>query len=80
MPGVLHMVSGIRMTNHLHRNGHTSERGIGLQNLPDALQNEVAFEVPVKVVHELKRSRSIEHQRKSATGAGGPFPFRDNAS
>src|SRR2546429_4493220 len=39
---------------------------IGLQNLPDALENEVALEVPVEIVHEFEAVEVHEHQRKRA--------------
>src|SRR5207302_1708274 len=55
---------------------HIGAPAIGFQNLPDALQNEVAFEVPVKVVHEFEAVEVHEHQRKGAAGSSGPLPFR----
>src|SRR5258708_38972459 len=49
---------------------------IGLQDLPDALEHEVAFEVPVEIVHKLEAVEVHEHERKGASGASGAFPFR----
>src|SRR5256884_1819616 len=48
---------------------------IGLQNLPDALENEVALEVPVEIVHEFEAVEVHEHQGKRAPGSSGPLPF-----
>ena len=55
---------------------HIGAPAIGFQNLPDALQNKVAFEVPVKIVNEFEAVEVHEHQRKRAASASGPFPFR----
>src|SRR5256885_15936436 len=49
---------------------------IGLQDLPDALQDEVAFEVPVEIVYEFEPVEVHKHQRKGAAGSSGPLPFR----
>src|SRR6266478_6887143 len=48
---------------------------IGLQNLPDALENEVALEMPVEIVHKFEAVEVHEHQRKRAAGSSGPLPF-----
>src|SRR6266478_8646804 len=49
---------------------------IGLQNLPDALQNEVAFEVTIEIVHEFEAVEVHKHKSKRAAGTSGTFPFR----
>jgi len=76
-PGVLHI--GFRHQNDKLISTVTGlphrTPALGLQNLPDALQNEVAFEVPVKSF-TIEAVEVHEHQRKSATGAGGPFHSR----
>src|SRR5712664_2566350 len=49
---------------------------IGLQDLPNALENQVALKVPVEIVHKLEAVQVHERQRKGAAGASGPLPFR----
>src|SRR5713226_8567363 len=49
---------------------------IGLQDLPDALENQVALEVPVEIVYELEAVEVHEHQRKGAAGSSGSLPLR----
>jgi len=49
---------------------------ISFQNLPDALENQVAFEVPVEIVDELEAVEVHEHQCKGASSPGGALPFR----
>src|SRR2546427_9658622 len=45
----------------------------GLQEPPHALQDEVAFEVPVEIVHKLEAVDGHAQQAKGAAGPGGPF-------
>src|SRR5262245_56505106 len=49
---------------------------IGLENLPDALENEVAFEVTVEIVDEFEAVQVHEHESKRPARARGTFPFR----
>src|SRR6266852_1945302 len=49
---------------------------IGLQNLSHALQNEIAFKVPVEIVYKFEAVEVHEHQRKGAASAGRTLPFR----
>src|SRR5258708_28206672 len=49
---------------------------IGLQNLSHALQNEIAFKVPVEIIYEFEAVEVHEHQRKGTAGAGRTLPFR----
>ena len=46
-----------------------------LEDVADALQNHVAFEVAVKIVHELEAVEVHQHQRERPVGARGAFPF-----
>src|SRR6202521_6077233 len=48
---------------------------IGLQDLPDALENEVALKVPVEIVYEFEAVEVHEHQGKRAPRSSGPLPF-----
>src|SRR5260370_37552124 len=49
---------------------------IGLQNLSHALQNEIAFKVPVEIVHEFEAVQVQWHKRKGAASPGRTLPFR----
>src|SRR6267154_2202212 len=49
---------------------------IGLQNLSHALQNKIAFKVPVEIVYKFEAVEVHEHQRKGAAGSGRTLPFR----
>ncbi len=44
--------------------------------MANALQHHVAFQVSVKIVHELKAVQIHQHQRKRPPCASGPFPLR----
>ena len=78
MPRVLHI--GFRHQNDKLISAvarhHIGATAIGLQNMPDTLENEVAFEVPVKIVHEFEAVEVHEHQGKGAASSSGPLPFR----
>src|SRR5207245_9918277 len=52
---------------------HVGAPAIGLQDLPDALQNEVAFEVSVEIVHEFEAVEVHEPQRKAPAGSSPPL-------
>src|SRR5215470_8974824 len=49
---------------------------VGLENLADALENEVAFEVTVKIVDEFEAVQVHEYESKGAARARGTLPFR----
>src|SRR2546429_9409635 len=49
---------------------------VGLQNLTDTLENEVPFQVAVKVVDEFEAVQIHEHQREGTARARGTLPFR----
>ena len=48
---------------------HVGTPAILLKNMADALQHHVAFEVPVKIVHEFEAVEVHQHQRKRTIGA-----------
>src|SRR5258708_30097671 len=48
---------------------------IGFENLADALENEVAFEVAVKIVNELEAIEVHQDQSERTAGAGRALPF-----
>ena len=54
---------------------HIGAAAIGFENLTDALQHQVAFQVPVKIVDEFEAVQVHEDQREGASGARGTFPF-----
>ena len=47
-----------------------------LENVADALQHDVAFEVAVEIVHEFEAVEVHEDEREGAVGARGALPFR----
>src|SRR5215831_896093 len=49
---------------------------VGLENLPDALENEVAFEVTVEIVDEFEAVQVHKHESKGPARARGTLPFR----
>ena len=48
---------------------HVGTPAILLKNMADALQHDVTFEMPVKIVHELEAVEIHQHQSKRTIGA-----------
>ncbi len=55
---------------------HIGAPAISLQNLSHALQNEVAFKVPVEIVHKFEAVEVHEYECKGAASPGRTLPFR----
>ena len=54
---------------------HIRTPAILFKNVANALQHHVAFQVPIKIVHEFEAVQVHQHQRKRAVGASGALPF-----
>src|SRR5690349_16204525 len=48
---------------------------IRFENLANALENQVAFEVAIEIIDEFEAIQVHKHQREGAAGARGTFPF-----
>src|SRR5215470_4901422 len=55
---------------------HVGAAAVGFENLADALQDQITFEVAIEVVHKLKAVEVHEHQGKGTARARGTLPFR----
>ena len=55
---------------------HVRAAAILLEDVADALQHHVAFQVAVEIVHELEAVQVHEHERKRPVRARGTLPFR----
>ena len=77
LPGVLHV--GLRHQDDEFVSAVTGNdigtAAIGFEDVADTLENEIAFQVAVKIVDELEAVEVHQDQSKGAAGSRGAFPL-----